>query len=1126
MQNTHRIFSLFMAIGCVAAFCASASAQAPAQAAPPEAEKGATKDATKDATKKKWDVNNPPGEKDTVKLSTRTGTWMSVDVSPDGKQVVFDMLGDLYLLPIEGGDAKPLTTSIAWEMQPRFSPDGKRITFMSDAAGGDNIWVMDREGKNAREVTRESYRLLNNPVWHPNGQYIAARKHFTGTRSLGSGEIWLYHAGNSDKQDGVQLNEKPNWQKDLGEPAFSPDGRYLYYSQDTTPGTTFEYNKNSNTQIYQIMRRDLQQGKTIPFVSGPGGAIRPTPSPDGKYLAFVRRVRNQSTLFLKDLKSGEEAPVWRELDRDMQEAWAVHGVYPAFAWMPGSKEIVVWAQGKIWRVNPFTKDSKTAAKEIPFRIEHTREIRKALRYPINVAPDTFDVHQLRWVNVAPQGDRVVYSALGHIYVKRLTGKAEEQAPVRLTKQNTHFEFFPRFSRDGQRIVFTTWNDESQGSVRVFDLKTNKETTLTEMPGQFTAPTFSTDGKTVAYVKARGGFLTSPLYGFEPGVYVIAADGTGNPRIITEDGGAPQWAGDSNQLHITRFASQNEVDWTTSLVRINLTTREEQVLARSDMANEFALSPDGAWLAFRERFQTNVMPMPLAGRTVTVNRKGTALPVKQLSVNAGDYLHWSGDSRTVYFSLGDELFSRQLKDTFNFVDGAANPLPAISENGTKIGFKATADKPSVTTVISGAKIVTMRGDEVIENGRIVVRGNRIAAIGRAADIAVPAGATTVDAKGKTIIPGLVDAHWHGAMGAGGIIPQQSWVNYASLAFGVTTIHDPSNDTSSIFTVSEMQRTGRVVGPRIFSTGTILYGAKATITAEVNGLGDALTHLKRMKEAGAYSVKSYNQPRRDQRQQVLEAARQTKMMVVPEGGSLFQHNMNMIIDGHTGIEHAIPVANAYDDVLQLWSQTKVGYTPTFNVAYGGLDGDHYWYARTDVWRHPLLSKYVPRSILEPRAVRRLTAPEEDFNILKVAKLATDIQRKGVPVMIGAHGQREGLGAHWEMWILAKGGMTPLEIIRVATLNGAKHFGMEGDIGSLDVGKLADLVIIDADILKDIYQSDKITHVMQNGRLFEAATMNEIGATPRARKPFFFERAGASFGDVGDDRALGIDHSKCMH
>ena len=1055
----------------------------------------------KDADKKKWDVNRPPGEAATIKLDTRTGTWMTVDVSPDGKQIVFDLLGDLYLLPIEGGDAKALTHSIAWEMQARFSPDGKRLTYMSDAGGGDNIWVMNVDGTEAREVSKEKFRLLNNPVWHPNGQYIAARKHYTGTRSLGSGEIWLFHAGSAS--EGVQLNEKPNWQKDLGEPAFSPDGRYVYYSQDTTPGTNFEYNKDSNGQIYQIFRRDLQDGKTKAFVSGAGGSIRPTPSPDGKYLAFVRRVRNQSTLFLKDLKTGEETRAWNGLDRDMQETWAVHGVYPAFSWMPDSKQIVVWAQGKIWRVDPFTQ----TAKEIPFHVQDTREIRQALRFETTVAPDQFDVHQLRFVNVSPQGDKVIYSALGHLYMRALP----EGKPQRVTKLNDRFEVFPSFSRDGKNIVFTTWDDVKLGAVRVLDIASGKETVLTREPGKYLMPTFSPDGKQVVFVKSRGGFLTTPWYGIETGIFAVAVDGKTAPRLVTEEGSAPQFGRNSDYVYVSRTIYSKEVDWETQLVRLKLDNSleksEEQIIVKGDLASDFALSPDGAWLAFGERFHTYLMPLPLAGKTISIGQKMEALPIKQLDVNAGKYLHWSGDSKAVHFSLGNELFTREIKNAFAFVPGAPKELPKMAEDGVKIGFSEPANKPTATTVINGARVITMKGDEVIENARIVIKGNRIVGIGSMGNVAAPAGATVIDAAGKTIIPGLVDVHWHGGMAEDEIIPQQSWVNYASLAFGVTTIHDPSNSTADIFTQSEMQRAGVVVGPRIYSTGTILYGAKANISAVVNSLDDALTHLKRMKAAGAISVKSYNQPRRDQRQQILEAARQTSMMVVPEGGSLFEHNMNMIIDGHTGIEHAIPVMNAYDDVKQLWSQTRVGYTPTLVVGYGGLDGEHYWYARTDVWKHPILSRYVPRTVLEPRSVRRMTAPEEDFNVIKVARTATELQRAGVAVNIGAHGQREGLAAHWEMWTLALGGMTPLEAIRAATLNGAKYLGMDKDIGSLEIGKLADLSIIDGDVLADIRKSDRLTHVMINGRLYESATMNEVGATPKARKPFFFEGVNGS-------------------
>ena len=1046
----------------------------------------------KPADKPKWDVNHPPGPKATVQIDTHTGTWMSVDVSPDGQRLVFDLLGDLYTLPIGGGEAAPLTHSIAWEMQARWSPDGKRIAYISDAGGGDNVWVMNADGTDAKAVTKEDFRLLYTPTWSPDGQYIAARKHFTGSRSLGSGEIWLYHASGAGK--GVQLNEKPNWQKELGEPAFSPDGRYVYYSQDVTRGSQFEYNKDSNGEIFDIQRIDLHDGSTEPFVTGQGGAVRPVPSPDGRQLAFVRRVRNQSTLFLKDLATGQDTPVWDHLERDMQETWSVQGVYPGFAWTPDSRNIVVWAQGKLWRVDPF----KRSASEISFHVKDTREITPALRVPVAVAPATFDVKQLRWMNVSPQGDRVVYSALGYLYVKDLPNGAAH----RLTSQTDHFEFHPHFSRDGREIVFTTWNDKDLGSVRRIAATGGAETVLTPEPGQYLDPQFSPDGHAVVYVKGHGGFLTSPWHGLETGVYRVAADGKGKPERIAKEGSAPQFGASGDAVYVTRESQQKEVDFSSKLVRIALADHKETDVATSEFVSQFAVSPDGRWLAFQEREHAYVTPLPAASRPIAVGAKMDALPVRQLDVDAGEYLGWSGDSTKVHFGLGERLFTTELRNAFTFEPGAPKDLPKADAAGVRVGFSAPSDVPTGVIALTGARIVTMKGDEVIPDGTVVVDGNRITAVGATGRVLVPAGARTVDVHGKTIIPGIVDVHWHGGMGDDGIIPQQSWINYASLAFGVTTLHDPSNNSALVFTAGEMQRAGVITGPRIFSTGTILYGAKAPITQPIDSVDDALNALKRQKALGAISVKSYNQPRREQRQQVLEAARQTDMMVVPEGGSLFELNMTMVVDGHTGVEHALPVANVYDDVKQLWGQTQVGYTPTYNVAYGGLDGEHYYYATTEVWKHPILKDFVPRSVLEERSVRRETAPEEDYNVIRVARAATELLHAGVRENLGAHGQREGLGAHWDMWMQVKGGMTPLEAIRNSTLNGAHYLGMDADIGSLEVGKLADLVVIDGDPTTDIRQSDRVVDVMQNGRLYSLPRLDEIAPRQKARKPFFFD------------------------
>ncbi len=1089
-----------------------------AQAAEAPASPAAPVSTAATAKKPAWDVNHPPGEAQTVSIDVRSGTWMSVDVSPDGQTLVFDLLGDLYTLPLAGGEARPLTRGLAWDMQARFSPDGKKIVYMSDAGGGDNIWVMNADGTGARALTSEDYRLMNNPVWHPNGQYVLARKHFTGTRSLGSGEIWMYHL---DGGKGVQLNEKPNWQKDRGEPAISPDGRFLYYSQDSTPGSSFQYNKDGNGEIFRIYRQDLHDGTTEPFVTGPGGAVRPTPSPDGKYLAFVRRVRGaegpQSTLFLKDLRSGREFAAWGQLERDLQESWSVHGVYPAFAWMPDAKAIVVWAQGKLWRVDPF----KGSAAEIPFHVKDTREIRPALRFAHEVAPAEFDVKQLRWVTVSPDGGQVVYSALGRLYIKDLTGGTGQAAARALGKDEGGFAYYPSFSRDGRELVYVRWDDAALGSVWKLDLATGRETRLTQEPGKYLSPRLSPDGKWVVYQKSRGGYLTSPVHGLETGLYIARADGQGEPLRISKDGTAPQWGRDSEAVYFTRSAQTSEVDSVHKLVRLNLKDRSELDVAKSEFASEFSLSPDGRWLGFVERFHAYVVPLPATGKTLSLAPKMDAVPVKQLDINAGEYLQWSGDGKTLHYALADQLFSVPLEQVFAKGEGQAWK-PA--EQGLPIGFRAKADKPQGRIAFTGGRIVTMKGNEVIDNGTLLVEGDRIVAVGAASSVHVPADARRVDVSGKTLIPGLIDAHWHGGMAESRLIPQQSWVNYASLAFGLTTIHDPSNSTAEIFTQSEMQRAGRVVGPRIYSTGTILYGAKADVSALINSYEDALTHLKRMKAAGAISVKSYNQPRREQRQQVLAAARETGMMVVPEGGALFQTNMSMVVDGHTGVEHALPVAKVYEDVKQLWPQTAVGYTPTLNVAYGGLDGEHYWYARSDVWRHPILSKFVPRSVLEPRSVRRETAPEEDFNVIQVAKTATELERAGTRTNIGAHGQREGLGAHWEMWMFGLGGMSSLEAIRSATLNPARYLGLDRDIGSLEQGKLADLVVIDGDVLKDIRQSDRISQVMVGGRLYAVPSMNEVAPRQKARKPFFFE--GDAAGTPLDADALSEGHGHHGH
>jgi imidazolonepropionase-like amidohydrolase/Tol biopolymer transport system component len=1053
-------------------------------------------DEKKEKDKPKWDVNRPSVEMSEVTIDTDEGTWMSVDVSPDGKEIIFDLLGDIYMIPIAGGEAKSLTDGIAWDMQPRFSPDGRWIAFTSDRAGGDNIWTMKRDGSEPKQVTKEDFRLVNSPSWAPDSEFILVRKHFTSTRSLGAGEMWLYHRSGGE---GLQLTKRPNEQKDAGEPAFSPDGRYVYFSQDTTPGVVFQYDKDSNKQIYVIQRFDRESGDTEAYITGPGGSIRPTPSPNGKYIAFVRRVRGKSVLYLNHVDSGEDELLYDGMERDMQEAWAIHGVYPAMSWTPDDSAIVFWAGGKIKRIDLSTKK----VTEIPFHVKSKRKIQPALRFPINVAPEKFDVKMLRWVQVSPLGNQVLFQALGHLYVRDLPNGT----PRRLTSQTDHFEFYPSYSRDGVSIVYTTWDDQALGSIRIVSSNGGEGKIISENPGHYFEPVFSPDGKTIVYRAAgNGSSVTNPKWSRNEGIYWIPVSGS-KPSRITKNGTAPQFGSANDRVYLFRTEEAKPSEQPKRvLVSIELDGSDERTHVRSESALEFRLSPDEKWLAFLEYFHAYIVPFVRTGNTIEIGPNSKLIPVAKVTRDAGEYLHWSGDSKKLHWALGPELYTRELRDAFSFLEGAPEKLPEPSEKGVLIGFQQASDVPSGKIALVGARIITMRADEVVENGTIVIDGNKIAMVGPSSGMQVPADAKVIDVAGKTIMPGLIDVHWHGSMGDDEITPEQNWYHYAALGFGVTTLHDPSNDNTEIFSSSELARAGAITAPRIFSTGTILYGAQNPFKTIVNSLDDARSHLRRMKAIGAFSVKSYNQPRREQRQQIVAAARELKMLVVPEGGSLYQHNMTMIVDGHTGVEHNVPVANLYKDGQQLWTQSKVGYTPTLIVSYGGLNGENYWYQKTKVWENERLLTFVPREIVDSRSRRPLMAPEEEFNHKNSARVAAQLAKNGVLVNVGAHGQREGLGAHWEMWMLAEGGLQPLEVLRAATFTGAKYLGMDQEIGSLEKGKLADLIVLDKNPLEEIRNTESVHYTMVNGRLYNAATMDEIAPRDKKREPFFWEDSKA--------------------
>ena len=1045
----------------------------------------------KTAKSKKWDVNNP--HKDwsykTFNLNTDEGTWMNLDISPDGKTIVFDMLGDIYTMPVTGGKAKALRTGLAFEVQPRYSPDGTYISFTSDAGGGNNIWVMTADGQNAKAITKEKYRLLNNAVWTPDGKSLVARKHYTSERSVGAGEMWQYPLVGSA---GLQITKRKNDQQDVNDPSISPDGRYLYYAEDMYPGGFFQYNKDPNSQIYVIKQYDFTTGKTKTITGGPGGAARPIISRDGKNLAFVKRIREQTVLYIHDLATGEEKPIYFDLDKDQQEAWAVFGVYPYFSWMPNNRDLVFWTAGKIHSINI---DSKVI-KNIPFEIDTSIKLTETHQVKREAFTENFSSKMIKDVKTSPNGNTIIFTSLGHIYKKTLPNGI----PTRISNLSD-FEADPSFSPDGKSVLFVTWNDENLGAIYSIKLDGSGLKKLTKQKGIYRTPIYDGSGSKIAYRKESGNGDQGFDFTKMTGIYTMNYTGS-YPKRISESGEFPQFSEDNKRVFF-QTGGAFFGNLTKKLKSVDLSGNDEKSHFTSKLANRIVPSPDNKWVAIIHLHKVYIAPFIQNGQEINLDIKTKSFHIESLSEEAGIDIHWGSSNKKVHWTLGGEYFTKNLIDNTKDPFAKTN-LDSSKATSSSINLTVKSDIPEGIIAFTNARLITMNGNEVIEEGTIIINQNKIDTIGTSEKIVIPEGVKVYDMKGKTIMPGIVDVHAHVGAFRNGLSTQKHWQFYANLAFGVTTSHDPSVHTKAAFTLEELQKSGQTVGPRLFSTGFILYGAEGDFKAVVNNLEDARFAIERTKAFGAKSVKSYNQPRREQRQQIMQAAKELGVNVVPEGGSNFYSNMSMIFDGHTGIEHNIPVNPVYKDVLSLWSNSKTGYTPTLIVNYGGMNGEMFFYEESNVWENETLLKYTPRYVIDTRSRHRIKIPRKEYENghILTSKTVTDLSKMGVKVNLGAHGQLQGLGAHWELWMLHQGGMSNLEALKAATINGAEYIGIGDELGTLEVGKLADLIILDKNPLENIRHSNTVTHTMINGRLYDVTTMNEIGNYNTPRTKFYWE------------------------
>ena len=885
-----------------------------------------------------WNISNNHPRK--LEFTTTESTWTNVDISPDGELILFDCLGDIYTVPIAGGTAEVLLGGIAFEAQPRYSPDGTKIVFTSDRSGCDNIHTYSILDGQLSQITSEWYHYMGNPYFASNGSQIVASKWYYTERSIPAGEIWSFPtSGTSELNGGIKLRGRisPDAQVGPQEPLLSKAGDVLYWSENTADSMNWNYNKDPHAGIFQIKSLNLNNSQVTTVAGGPGSAARPILSHSELYMAFIRRTEFNTSLILKDLTTGNEVSLWNGLELDMQESSCPLGVYPNFAFTPDDKHIVIWAKGLFYKVPVF--DFSLEVIQIPVTIPISLDLANTVRFNQSKhvpTPSTFNPKVVLWVNIlqdnANNASKLLFTAVGKTFLSDLSNNDTTPEELPSTPQWLQSEASWILNSNsnlknlsealvGNKYVQVSWSDEWMGRIEVLDLNNpNAEPSLltSGMQGRFVTPSISSYWEQsssdsdiyytkLVYTKLGSTQETGSLYTLNSGIYLLdiqynASSNTFSPKnnnsvpqqILSSSYNHPIWVS-RNQIavHTGWFPTGN------TIVYYNIDTKQQTTQVTCKYCTQLEISPNGNWVVFSEFNKIFAASLSGSSNQIISSRPGVSKnPTFLIAPQGGHQIFYPASGATssdniVYWVLANEVSQVNL----NTVSKQCSPGLTLNDSScpvslvttTPLIFEVATNRTGTAAssiCIYNATVYTMKpgSNEVLSPATVFIENDRIASV--QPNAACPDAQLIINANLSVLMPGFVDVHAHFSTG-GDLYTQNSWEYILNLAYGVTTVHNPSATSEQVFYESELIRSGIKIGPRMFSTGTILYGGGGTYHVEVSSLEEAENLVINRMKYGAWSIKSYNQPARSVRQQILAAATKHSMNVVPEGGNSTLH-----------------------------------------------------------------------------------------------------------------------------------------------------------------------------------------------------------------------------------------------